>query len=590
MSKKAGIKKIFREFIRDYPLQFLLLFLLLVIEGIVATISVLAIIPLGDFIVDSNLTDPGKITLFVIEILGRLNIVPSFFIFASFFVLTNFLKGILDVGVRYAILKIKYTVIRGLFSDSLKIFFNSRWAFFSNAQQGRLLNTLTKELNNIGDTLGHIATFLAQIVQLIIYLALPLWLNFQLTLTAMGLTIILGLPLLLFQNLSYKLGKRNTETAAISMGILNEILSAAKLIIGYGRQKNALNRYLNAFDNHTDVTKKSQVVATAVPKLFTPIGMMAVTISIGLNLEGNFNISELAAILWSLLGAIPLLASVLAGNLSIMNFLPSYEGLIDLRNSAMQLQEKNGDRSFEMFNEKIEFSGINFSYPGRKGTLKAINLKLKKGQMVALIGESGSGKSTIVDLVLALQLPDSGRIFVDDNHLDLFNLNSYRERIGYVPQDPQLFDMTIRENLLWSNAEASERLIWETLELANASSFVKGLPLGLDTMVGDRGLRLSGGQRQRIALARALLRKPELLILDEATSALDSESEFLIQGAIENVASYTTILVVAHRLSTIAKADYVYILSDGSIVEEGEYSKLSNDQQSSLYSLLERQK
>ena len=590
MSKKSSLKNIIQEFVQDYPLQFLLLFLLLVIEGIVATISVLAIIPLGDFMLDSHLTDPSKITRFLIKILGFFTIKPSFFIFASIFISTNFLKGGIEVSIQHAILKIKYTVIRGLFSDSLKIFFNSRWPFFSNVQQGRLLNTLTKELTNIGDTLGQIATFFAKIVQLIIYLILPLWLNFQLTLMAVGLAILFGSPLLLFQKLSYKFGKKNTETATVSMGILNEILAAAKLIIGYGRQQNALNRYLDSFDSHTKVTMISQVISTAVPKFFSPIGMTAVVFSIGFSLQSNFNISEMAAILYSLLGCIPLLSALLSGNLGIMSFLPSYEGLIKLRNSAIQLQEKNGTISFETLNDKIEFRGINFSYPTRKDTLKEIDLKIKKGQMVALIGESGSGKSTIVDLILGLQLPESGVILVDDQRLELFNLHDYRGRIGYVPQDPQLFDMTIRDNLIWSNTTASEMDMWETLELANASRFIKQLPLGLDTMVGDRGTRLSGGQRQRIALARALLRKPELLILDEATSALDSESESLIQLAIEKIGSKTSILVVAHRLSTIAKADYVYIMSGGIIVEEGPYTKLSKEKNSLLSSLLDKQK
>ena len=153
--------------------------------------------------------------------------------------------------------------------------------------------------------------------------------------------------------------------------------------------------------------------------------------------------------------------------------------------------------------------------------------------------------------------------------------NSFRERVGYVPQDPQLFHSSIRDNLLWSFDSASESDLWNVLQLANAADFVKELPQGIDTLVGERGIRLSGGQRQRIALARALLRKPELLILDEATSALDSESEHLIQQSIEQVAHNTTILVVAHRLSTIAKADQVYVLCQGRIVEEGSFKELS---------------
>lgn len=153
--------------------------------------------------------------------------------------------------------------------------------------------------------------------------------------------------------------------------------------------------------------------------------------------------------------------------------------------------------------------------------------------------------------------------------------NSFRERIGYVPQDPVLFHSSIRENLLWSMNSVAEKELWEALSLANAENFVRELPNGIDTVVGDKGTRLSGGQRQRIALARAILRKPELLILDEATSSLDSESETLIQRSIEQVAKGTTVIVVAHRLSTIAKADMVYVLSQGKILEQGSFAQLS---------------
>jgi ATP-binding cassette subfamily B protein len=232
---------------------------------------------------------------------------------------------------------------------------------------------------------------------------------------------------------------------------------------------------------------------------------------------------------------------------------------------------------------------VHFTYPGRTQTLVDISLFIGKGQMTALVGESGSGKSTITDLLLGLQIPDKGTVLIDGAPLDEWQQNSFRERVGYVPQDPQLFHSSIRDNLLWSYKDASVGDLWAALQLANAEAFVKELPQGIDTVVGDRGIRLSGGQRQRIALARALLRKPELLILDEATSALDSESEMLIQHAIEQVALYTTIVVVAHRLSTIAKADQVYVLRQGRVVEEGSFSVLSLKSGGILNSMLEAQ-
>ena len=590
MSNKHSYTKILKEFIHKYPSQFFLLLFFLILEGVMTSFSVLSIIPLADFLIDSELKDPSKITNIYLKILKEFGLLPSYIIFSGFFLVTNCLKGFLEVGIRYGVLNIKYSVIRGLFSDTLSLFFNSRWSFFSDQKQGRLLNTLTSELNVIGDTLGALATFFANIVQLIIYLALPLFLNLELTLSAICMAILFGMPLLFIYKLSYNLGKRNAETAAVVIGTLTEILASAKIIIGYGRQKNAIDRYVYNFDAHIRVTKKSQALVTAVPKFYTPLGMTAVILAVGITIKEDFNIPELGAILWSLLGALPLISLIFSGNISILNFLPSYDRLAQLRSRAKLLEEKTGTNTFDSFNKEIKFDKIFFKYPGRVNTLSNINIKIKKGQMVALIGESGSGKSTIVDLILGLQIPFKGQILIDSQPVKIFDINTFRERIGYVPQEPILFDMTIRKNLLWSCKDASKDDLWEALKLANANNFVKDLPDGIETMVGDRGTRLSGGQRQRIALARALLRKPELLILDEATSALDSDSESLIQLAIEKIGSTTSILVVAHRLSTIAKADYVYIMSDGLIVEEGAYTKLSKEKNSLLSNLLDKQK
>ena len=255
--------------------------------------------------------------------------------------------------------------------------------------------------------------------------------------------------------------------------------------------------------------------------------------------------------------------------------MPSYEQLVSLRNRAAGFEEIQGDRIFSRLEHGIEFKELSFTYPGRERTLTAVNLYLRKGRMTALVGESGSGKSTVTDLVLGLQIPEKGQVLIDGVPFGDWQQNSFRECVGYVPQEPQLFHSTIRDNLLWSFDRASESDLWEALRLANAATFVKELPHGIDTVVGYRGVRLSGGQRQRIALARALLRKPELLILDEATSALDSESERLIQQSIDQVAHDTTILIVAHRLSTIVKANQIYVLSQGRVVEEGSFSALS---------------
>jgi ATP-binding cassette subfamily B protein len=495
----------------------------------------------------------------------------------------------LKIAIKYAILRIKYKILRGLFNDTLRIFFKARWGFFSEDSHGKLLNTLNKELNIIGDTIGHIATQFAQIIQFIIYLSVPLWLDASLTLTAVILAILFGLPFLALNRVSYRLGKLNTKTANILVGTLNEMLQSARIILGFGRQDKAKLQYLVAFDNHMDVTIKSQTLGMVVSELFSPLGILAAVIALGLAIKPDVHLSELTAVMWSLLKAVPVLAALLQTNISINNFIPSYEQLKRLRQRAKKYTEIEGDIDFSKLKKKIEFRDVNFSYPLRENTINELNLNIEKGQMVALVGESGSGKSTITDLLLGLQLPVSGQILIDNIPLSEYKQNSFRERVGYVPQEALLFHTSVRDNLLWAHDSSDENQLWDALRMANAEMFVKELPHGIDTIVGERGVRMSGGQRQRIALARALLRKPELLILDEATSALDTESENLIQNSIEKIAKNITTVIVAHRLSTIKKADMVFVVQNGEIVESGSYAALISQNESIFYGMLQKQ-
>ncbi len=238
------------------------------------------------------------------------------------------------------------------------------------------------------------------------------------------------------------------------------------------------------------------------------------------------------------------------------------------------MRQKSGSKVFKGFNGKIALENLTFAYPGNKPVLENINVVIPKGKMVAFVGPSGSGKSTLVDSIMGFNEPLAGKITLDDVPLYDFDIISYRQRIGYVPQDSILFNMSIGNNLLWANKFATADEIKDACRLANAVEFIEELPNKYDTLVGDRGVRLSGGQVQRLALARAMLRKPEILILDEATSSLDTHSERLIQKAIENISKKTTVIAIAHRLSTITSADYIYVLQKGCILEEGTYSDL----------------
>ena len=230
----------------------------------------------------------------------------------------------------------------------------------------------------------------------------------------------------------------------------------------------------------------------------------------------------------------------------------------------------------------IVLENISFSYADREDVLSNVNLKINKNSFVSFVGHSGSGKTTCADIILGLYSPISGSVLVDGCSLDEIDLNSYLDLVGYVQQDTVLLDGSVRDNLIWANPEANVDDMWESLRLVSIDSFIKSLPSGLDTLVGDRGVALSGGQKQRIALALALVRKPEILILDEVTSALDHESETVIRQSLKSLAHKLTIISVTHRPSMAEHSDMIYVFDKGLIVESGTYKELTKNKKTLL--------
>lgn len=288
----------------------------------------------------------------------------------------------------------------------------------------------------------------------------------------------------------------------------------------------------------------------------------------------------------------PRFTSIQSNLEQIGSTLPSFKALLDLQNECREARELyNSDykniKSIEIKNG-LDCRNVYFRYNQNESTyaLKNINVHIPSNRMTAIVGRSGAGKSTLIDLLMGLNQPDSGEVRIDDIPLTSDHLLSLRKSISYIPQDPFLFNATIRENLMIIDPNASDESIWESLEFAAADDFVSKLPQGLDTLIGDRGVRLSGGERQRLVLARAILRKPSILVLDEATSALDTENEAKIQAAIERLKGTMTIIVIAHRLSTIRNADQVLVMDQGEIIQVGEYNQLASEKRGMFSNLL----
>lgn len=252
--------------------------------------------------------------------------------------------------------------------------------------------------------------------------------------------------------------------------------------------------------------------------------------------------------------------------------LASSERIFQLFSEKPQVED--GQDSIKEFKNSLQIKSVSFAYDTKR-VLENVNLEIKKGEIVALVGPSGAGKSTLSDLILRFYDPQEGRITIDNRDLRTLKQESYRRLFGVVPQEPLLFNATIRENIAYGREDLKEEDIVAAAKIANAHDFIiKELPEGYNTLVGDRGIRLSGGQRQRVAIARAIVHKPQILILDEATSSLDSESERLVQQAIEKVLKQSTAIVIAHRLSTIVNADKIVVMDQGRIIDQGKHSEL----------------
>jgi len=468
----------------------------------------------------------------------------------------------------------KYRVILKTITNTYKSIFKAGWEYISSEKQGRLLNSFTREIDRLGDSLAATGRLISASTKFIIFLFIPFLISWKITLVTFGFILIIGLPFFLMGKFSRRLGKVSTQTSNEYLSILQENFGLAKIIISFAKQAHSLKNMLKIFDEHVDATIKSQTFALLLSNLYIPFGILGIILIYYLGQVYLIPISSLAVLFAAYYKIIPVMSEMISSKNSFDDSYTSYEQIISIHQKTKEMTKPNGDIKFNSLKHSLEFKNVSFSYNEEQKTIDNLSFKIKKGEFIALVGKSGGGKTTIIDLILGLNTVQKGEILIDDIKQSKYDIDTFREKTGYVPQGAALFNDTIENNIKWSNNYTSENVIKKICLDTYSSEFIEKFPEKYNTLVGERGVKLSGGQLQRIALARALVKDPNIIILDEATSSLDTQSEKKIQKSLDGIYRIKTIIVIAHRLSTIIKADKIFVIDSGKILEQGNYREL----------------
>lgn len=549
--------------------------LLMIVDALFSAASVVTIAPLADLLLERPEEDWLAVTRHAKSLAAYAGVDFSILVVVSVIWISLLGMSIVSVLVRFNVLKIRYAVVRHLLKKTYEHVYSARWSFFTVVSKGELINTFIHEVNKVGSAFFAIANLAANITRIIGFIMVPMLVQPLLVMfCVVGFGVIMY-PFMIAGSISYKHGRRNVKTANKYVALVKESLDAVKDVLSFGEKNNTIGQVDRAFKENADNSVKSESVGFFFSQMYEPAGFLVLFGILWYAKLNEVALSAIAVTLWGVLRTIPSLKQSIHLKHQLNNFLPSYEQVLRYQHIAHDMRQENGGKRIEGVEKGIRLEGVSVRYDNDHLAVNNVSMELSRGEIVAFVGESGAGKTTLVNLLLGLQEPESGRILIDGNDAAECNLEEWRKHIGVVTQKPVLFDLSIKENLRWAKPSATDEEIWEACRLAQVDKFIEGLPQGLETEIGEDGVRLSGGQVQRIAIARAVIRKPQLLVLDEATSALDNENENEIYRNIVATMKYSLIVVIAHRLSTIANADRIYVMRNGEVLQKGSFGELS---------------
>jgi len=489
------------------------------------------------------------------------------------------LRGVLSFSSSYFLAWVGNRVVLDLRAAMFARLVRLPAQFFDHQSSGAVLSKVAYDVGGVASAATNVLTVVVQdSIKVIGLLGFMLYLNWKLTLIA----ISVGPPIALIVRLLSKRLRHMAREAQASMGdlvhVIEETIDCHKVVKIFGGQEYETRRFERANQRLRGFNMRQTVPAALGTPVTHTLAAFAVAIIVYTALEDSLaaraTMGEFAAFMTAMLMLLAPLKHLTQVNAPLQRGLAAAESVFGLIDAPVE--KDDGSVQIGRVRGEVEFQSVGLTYPGRREpALRSVSFRATPGETVALVGGSGGGKTTLVNLLPRFYAPDAGQILLDGHDIQSLKLESLRANLALVSQDVVLFNDTVRANIAYgAMGAAEERRVIAAAEAAHAMEFIRDMPQGLDTLIGENGMRLSGGQRQRLAIARALLKNAPVLVLDEATSALDSESERLVQQALEALMKGRTTIVIAHRLSTIERADRIVVLERGSIVEAGTHAEL----------------
>lgn len=602
--KKKNIFKIL-VLLKDYKGSFVLSTVLSIFHAFFEILSILLLIPVIEMLFKEDLSrtqllENAKFTWdqMTFDNSGLKNIIGKYIseialqypdlsegkmqalLFLCALIIVSFLfKNIFRYFSLFTLIALRTKVLNGYRKQAFKRIINLDLSYFTEQKKGEILTKLSSDIQEIEwSVMSFVIHIIKEPMMIIIIFVLLFKTNLSLSLfTFLFLPAVGGLIAFIGKKIKNK-SVGIQEKMGLIISTIEESLGAIRIIRAFNAAPFVNKKFSDAQDDY----QKAYIHMNRVRDIGSPLselmGIMTLTVVIGyggflvFNKEmGGEDFMAFVALFYTLTQSIKKFSEIF---FHLKKGSASIERVEEITNIPVKITNQPNAKVINGVADKIEFDHISFSYDGEHQVLHEVNFEVKRGQTVALVGQSGSGKTTISNLLPRFYEVGSGSIKIDGTPLQEIELESLRESIGMVTQDSILFNDTIFNNITFGNSKATKEDVIKAAQIANAHDFISSFPDGYDTNIGDGGGKLSGGQKQRLSIARAVLKNPPIMILDEATSALDTESEKLVQDALEHLMENRTSVVIAHRLSTIAKADKIIVMQDGKIIEEGTHEGL----------------